>query len=177
MLKQWKKKFIETLEETGNVGSACAAAGVSRATAYKARERYNKFAHEWNDAIDIATSALEDIANERARRDNGMLKFLLQARRPAVYKPSLRSLIEKDVTRVDIENMTETEAEDFMDRMKTGRYLYYYQPGELQKLIDKAVDERLRKDAGQRSAAPQTVHRDPLADKLGYGSDTTAEQT
>ncbi|HET7152868.1 MAG TPA: hypothetical protein VFJ29_03815 [Candidatus Kapabacteria bacterium] len=170
MLKQWKKTFLKKLEETGNVGTACAAAGVSRSTAYKARERNVRFLKDWENAMEIAVTELEDIAREKARRDNGMLKFLLQAHKPQVYKTTVRNLIEKELMNMDYDKMTDEELEDIRDRLQNGRYLYVYEPGALEKLVNKGVARKMRQMEQERIGKRPIVH-DPLQDKLGYGKD------
>lgn len=61
-----RKQFLEALAETGNVSSSADGCGVSRQALYKYRHRNAKFAQEWDEAIVVATDALEDEARRRA---------------------------------------------------------------------------------------------------------------
>jgi len=58
--------FIAVLSECCQVGKACAAVGISRATAYRWREDDQDFADAWDKAMKIGVSALEDEAHRRA---------------------------------------------------------------------------------------------------------------
>jgi len=64
--KNWKSRFLETLCETANVRASCEKAGISRKGAYKAREKNEKFANDWDDAIEDAVDKLELAAVARA---------------------------------------------------------------------------------------------------------------
>ena len=67
--------------------AACAAAGVSRQTAYKARNTKPEFAKAWKEALDIAMEKLEAVAYQKAvEGGSGMIKFLLQVHKPEVYR-------------------------------------------------------------------------------------------
>lgn len=59
-------KFRSTLAETCNVGKACAAAGISRYTAYLWRNKHEEFAEAWDLAMRVGVTALEDEAHRRA---------------------------------------------------------------------------------------------------------------
>jgi hypothetical protein len=60
---QWgprtENRFLEVLAATGNVGAACAAAGMWPASAYKHRDRWAAFAARWDQAIAEARVRLE----------------------------------------------------------------------------------------------------------------------
>ncbi len=60
---QDKAAFLEALAETGNVGAASRAVGVSRIDAHAARRDDTEFAAAWAGAWDAA----RDIAHDRAR--------------------------------------------------------------------------------------------------------------
>lgn len=62
------RRFIETLADTGQVGLAAKAAGMSRESAYKLRRSPQgvAFARAWDAARDQAGTFLEDVAFERA---------------------------------------------------------------------------------------------------------------
>jgi transposase-like protein len=58
--------FCAALAETAQVSKACAAVGISRVTAYKWRKENLDFALAWDEALQVAVSALEDEAIRRA---------------------------------------------------------------------------------------------------------------
>lgn len=58
--------FCAALAETCNVGKACAAVGISRMTAYRWRDDDPAFAAQWDHALRIGVTALEDEASRRA---------------------------------------------------------------------------------------------------------------
>lgn len=87
----WMPVFLHTLRDTGNVRSACTAAGISRATAYSAREEDEAFAGWWQQAIDDAVDLIEMSAWALASRlDGSMIRFLLTAHRPDKYAKQIR---------------------------------------------------------------------------------------
>lgn len=63
---EWRPPFLEALRETGNVSHAARVAGISRKSAYRARENSSEFAEDWEDALGEATDALEAEARRRA---------------------------------------------------------------------------------------------------------------
>lgn len=63
----WKPRFIQALRNSANVRASCQAAGISRMAAYKARERSEEFAREWDEALEEAVDTLEAAAWQRAR--------------------------------------------------------------------------------------------------------------
>ena len=101
--------FCAALAETGIVGRACTAVGISRRAAYNWREDYPEFAVAWSKALKIGVSALEDEAHRRAfeghlepvfhqgsecgsvRKYSDLLTiFLLKAHDPAKYRENSR---------------------------------------------------------------------------------------
>lgn len=62
-LKQWsprvEERFLETLAATCNVKAACAAVGMTAASAYGHRKRWLRFAERWDEAIEIGFSRIE----------------------------------------------------------------------------------------------------------------------
>jgi hypothetical protein len=83
----WKRAFLETLRNCGIVRVACQQAGIARRVAYRAKERDQKFAAEWADALDEACDLLEAIAQQRAKESSDtLLIFLLKAHRPEKYR-------------------------------------------------------------------------------------------
>jgi len=63
-----QRRFIETLADTGQVGLAAKAVGLSRESAYKLKRAPHgaAFARAWDAARHHAGSYLEDVAFERA---------------------------------------------------------------------------------------------------------------
>lgn len=76
---RWRPKFLEVLAARGSVTEAAAAAGVDRATVYKARDRSEAFAAAWAEAEALGVAAAEDELRARAfdRDAPGSLKALL----------------------------------------------------------------------------------------------------
>ena len=54
------------LAECGNVSKSAEGAGTTRQSVYKRRATDEKFAEEWDNAVAIATDALEEEARRRA---------------------------------------------------------------------------------------------------------------
>jgi hypothetical protein len=86
----WMDRFLDAMSRTGSVSEACAAAQVGRSTVYRHRRESPPFARAWNEALELATEALEDEARARAfdRSDPGsvrLLMFLLKAHKRTVY--------------------------------------------------------------------------------------------
>ncbi|HEX8556356.1 MAG TPA: hypothetical protein VF695_16765 [Sphingomonas sp.] len=102
-----QRRFIETLADTGLVGDAAKAVGMSRETAYRLRRSPHgtAFARAWDTARRHAGGLIEDIAFERAIQgvehevyndrgevvgarlvhDNRLLKYLLSHLKPETY--------------------------------------------------------------------------------------------
>jgi hypothetical protein len=85
--RDWRPAFLEAFQNSGTVAGGCAAAGVARTTAYRARQRDESFALAWSDVEEDVTDKLEGVALMLALAgDVNLLKFLLQARKPEVYR-------------------------------------------------------------------------------------------
>lgn len=104
-----QRRFIEVLADTGLVGAAAKAVGMSRETAYRLRRSAHgaAFARAWDAARHHAGGLIEDIAFERAIEgveqdvydghgevvaarlvyDNRLLKYLLSHLKPERYGP------------------------------------------------------------------------------------------
>ena len=97
--------FLEALRERGVVSVAAAEAGISRAQAYRAREKSPAFRAAWRAALEEALDLLESEARRRALEgwdkpvfyqgkqigvvreySDQLLMFLLQAYRPAKFR-------------------------------------------------------------------------------------------
>ena len=61
-----KKKFLEYLRQTGNVSKACRLVGVQPCSAYDWKKKNEKFAKQWDDAVEEAIDGMEDEAYRRA---------------------------------------------------------------------------------------------------------------
>lgn len=103
------ERFAAELSETGQVKKACAAAGISRRTAFYWRKLDATFAAAWDEALKVAVTVLEDEALRRAQEGNerpvfnakgeqtGVVReysdtlaiFLLKAANPAKYRERL----------------------------------------------------------------------------------------
>ena len=68
------------------MSAAADAAGIGRATAYRARDKSARFREQWDAAIEKSGDALVGDAFSMAHEgDTRMTIFLLQAHRPEVY--------------------------------------------------------------------------------------------
>jgi hypothetical protein len=81
----WQAAFLETLERDGyaRVSHACKKAGISRVSAYEARNNDPEFAAKWQAVIESATDELEqhamDVAMGRSEDGNPtMMIFMLK---------------------------------------------------------------------------------------------------
>lgn len=87
----WAQPFLELFAQTGNVMLSARGAGVQRQTPYQLRARDEAFAQAWADADEASTQALEAEARRRGMQSSDkLLIFLLQARRPEVYRTNHR---------------------------------------------------------------------------------------
>lgn len=103
--KEWQRKFIQRLAETGNVSAACKKAKITRQNAYLARDNDEFFAAAWKEALEVSVENLELEARRRAekgvietqyylgkkigiirRYSDTLLIFLLKAHRPEKYR-------------------------------------------------------------------------------------------
>lgn len=101
--------FIATLRNTANVRASAQAAGITRVTAYRWKEKSTTFAAEWEDALEDACDTLEAAAWKRARDgvakpvfqqgehvgdvqeySDTLMVFLLKAHRPGKYRETIR---------------------------------------------------------------------------------------
>ena len=102
----WMPAFLLHFRTSANVGAACAVAGVSRVTAYKARRQHSRFRAAWDAAFEDAVDGLEAAAWERARSHSDYLLWRLLA--------SLRR--EKYADRVDVTVSIRQEAAKLAQR-------------------------------------------------------------
>lgn len=88
---RWQKRFLESLRAIPNVKAACAAAGVSRQTAYRTRDSDSAFRDEWQSALDASVDELEAAAFKMALEgDSRLVEFMLKSHRPAIYRETQR---------------------------------------------------------------------------------------
>jgi hypothetical protein len=85
--RDWRPAFLKGFAKAGTVTGGCEAAKVARTTAYRERQRSEKFALAWADLEAGVTLHLESRAVELAiAGDVRMIEFLLKARKPDVYR-------------------------------------------------------------------------------------------
>ncbi len=90
-IARWQRRFLESLRATPNVKAACAAAGVSRQTAYRTRDGDSEFREAWQSALDASVDELEARAFQFALEgDSRLVEFMLKSHRPAVYRETQR---------------------------------------------------------------------------------------
>ena len=87
-MKLDKPTFLKALRGHGNVGKAAEEVGVSRGAVYKARDADPGFAEAWEDTLERTVDDLAESAFEQARSGEApmLVKFLLQAHRPSLYR-------------------------------------------------------------------------------------------
>lgn len=82
----WMPAFLAALRNSANVRASCRAAQIDRAPAYRARDRYARFARAWDDALEDALDLLEAVAWQRAQAGSDWLLWkLLAANRSSKY--------------------------------------------------------------------------------------------
>lgn len=72
---KWMPAFLTALSQTGNVTSSCEKAGITRTHAYDVRQVDPEFAAAWQNALEIATDALEQEARRRAHEGLKRYRF------------------------------------------------------------------------------------------------------
>lgn len=83
---EWMTVFLATLRNSGNVRASCDRAGISRISAYQARDRDSIFRDAWDEAKQDAVDILEAVAWSRAQTSSDtLLIFLLKHNRPETY--------------------------------------------------------------------------------------------
>ncbi len=72
--------------------AACQAAGITRQSAYEARDRDTAFRAQWEEALQEAVDALEAAAWQRAMtgQSDRLMEMLLRAHRPEKYRETIR---------------------------------------------------------------------------------------
>ena len=84
--REAKQLFLAILANGFSISRAAEAVGLTRQQALDLRDKDLVFARDWDNAIETAVDALEDIATKRAKATNDkLLELLLKAKRPEVY--------------------------------------------------------------------------------------------
>ena len=95
----WRKTFLVSLQNSGNIRLSCQAAGISRVAAYRDRLHDDAFRAEWDTAMEDATDTLELIARKRAAASSDLLLiFLLKAHRPEKFRENIKHDLTANVT-------------------------------------------------------------------------------
>lgn len=119
--------FCAALAETCNVGKACTAVGIARQTAYRWRDEDPDFAAQWDWAMKVGVSGLEDEAHRRGfegtdepvfylgevagtvrKYSDTLAIFLLKAHAPEKYRENSRVEL---AGKLDINTMSAEEIE------------------------------------------------------------------
>ena len=122
----WTVPFLDALRLRGIVADACAAASVSRSTAYRRKDDDAAFAQAWQDALEDAADVMEREAFRRAvegvdepvyqggekvgvirKYSDTLLTLMLKANRPAKY----RERVDAVNLNVDLSQMTDEQLE------------------------------------------------------------------
>ncbi len=103
--EKWQVTFLQWLAKKGNISAACRKAKIDRKWAYVVRDRDPFFKEAWDEALEVATEALEEEARRRAQEgtlrpvyyegkkvgnvreySDTLLIFLLKAHKPSKYR-------------------------------------------------------------------------------------------
>lgn len=110
---QAKERFLEVLEDTCTVKTACEAVGISRNLAYTHRKEDLAFKRDWDATIERALDALLGTAYTRAttEKSDQVLITLLRFRYGEQMKERLAIQVEQ-TTGLDPETLLQMNAED-----------------------------------------------------------------
>ena len=87
----WQKRFLAAYADCWTITAACKAAGVSRATVDRERQRNEDFAVDLADAEQSVSDRLMAEGYRRALDGSDqLLMFFLRARRPDVYRDQVK---------------------------------------------------------------------------------------
>lgn len=88
---KWAKRFLKAFRETGIVREAAKKTGIHHSTAYDLKATDADFARAWEEVEEWSTEQLEQVAYKRAVDGSDLLMiFLLKARKPHVYRDSVK---------------------------------------------------------------------------------------
>lgn len=113
----WKPAWLEAYADCGTAKGACEVVGINRSTAYDHRAKDPDFAAAWDALETTTTKLLEETAFQRALNGSDRLaEFMLRARRPKVYRDSLKlegevNLAVKEGMTAEIQRLTERLAD------------------------------------------------------------------
>ncbi len=129
-----RRKFLECLQECGQIAESYRSAGIPCSTLYRLRQLDPAFARAWDESLEIGLDRLEDEAIRRAltgiehpvfyqgrevgsvrRYSDGLLTFMLKRRRPERYRDRF-DLEASD----DIKRLLEAVADGSPDEFETG---------------------------------------------------------
>lgn len=133
--ERWSRQaFLDAFEELGMVTAACKEVGLSRQVVYNERQRNEEFATAWADVEERLVERMEREAYRRAVEgvekplvsagklvttvtefSDGLLQFLLKARRPERYRENVKvehagrvtSRVELDLSRLTDEQLAQ----------------------------------------------------------------------
>jgi hypothetical protein len=87
-----EQRILAKLARGWSVSAACKAAKIARTTYYAWRNEDEVFAALCDDAIEMGTDQLEDVATRQAIKGNtALMVLLLKARRPEKYRERLQT--------------------------------------------------------------------------------------
>ena len=100
VIDEKRRRFLEALQESGNVSKSCEVIGVSRAAIYMTRKRLPGFAKEWEIALEVYVLKLEDKLRELSEAGSERsLHFYLKSHKPETYnRELLAKLVDEDNT-------------------------------------------------------------------------------
>ena len=85
--REQRQTFLDSLADFPVISRACRKAKIGRTAAFRLRESDEDFKREWDAAIDIGISVLEDEMVIRAKNGSDrLLMFYLRAFKPAKYR-------------------------------------------------------------------------------------------
>jgi hypothetical protein len=104
-----RQRFIEGLNENGNVTQVCRALDLHRPAIYAWKKDDPSFAREWEDALALGVEGLEDEARRRAIQGSDLLLiFLLKGAKPEKYAYRSQVDVNNNIT-VDFKKLPREE--------------------------------------------------------------------
>lgn len=119
--KKWWPLFLLALEESANVTESCAAAGISRQTAYENRNTSTDFAALWEDALETALDGVEQTLWTIAKDGNYKAALAILKARRAAYKENATVEVNANhftIDGVDALMALKQRADDIRDRQE-----------------------------------------------------------
>ena len=84
-LPTWQAGFLAALAVSGNISQAARAVHLSRGHVYRVRAANEDFASEWDEALRVATDALEEEARRLATGEYVSYKFHQKTGQPLLF--------------------------------------------------------------------------------------------